>query len=80
MTEPTKMSRYHGLFVRLGEAKARQLVDQLQILALTRPDTLREIEKFIDRTQSLETSHEDRGADDASASQPAEPASRRDAD
>jgi hypothetical protein len=49
MTDVLRTSRYRQLFVRLGDARARDLLDNLQVLALTRPDTVRELEAFIDR-------------------------------
>jgi len=43
---------YRKLFARLDEIDARRLVDRLQVLALTRPDTVRELETFLDRVES----------------------------
>ena len=40
---------YRKLFVRLHEVDARDLIDRLQVLALTQPDTVRELETFLDR-------------------------------
>jgi hypothetical protein len=41
--------RYRQLSAQLGEQPAGALLDKLQVLALTQPETLREIEAFIDR-------------------------------
>jgi hypothetical protein len=49
MSDGLRANRYRRLFVRLGEARARSLLDHLQVLALTRPETVRELEAFIDR-------------------------------
>ena len=48
MTE-SRFDRYRQLSASLGEQHARELIDKLQVLALTQPETLREIEAFIDR-------------------------------
>ena len=48
MTE-TRFDRYRQLSASLGEQQARALIDKLQVLALTQPETLREIEAFIHR-------------------------------
>ena len=48
MTE-SRFERYRHLSTQLGEQPARALLDRLQVLALTQPDTLREMEAFIDR-------------------------------
>ncbi len=40
---------YRQLFQRLGRERARALVDNLQVLALTRPDTVQELEAFLQR-------------------------------
>ena len=45
----SRVDRYRQLFVQMGEAPARDLLDRLQVLALTQPDTLREVEALIDR-------------------------------
>jgi hypothetical protein len=49
MTEPPGANRYRQLFVQFGEASARALIDTLQVLALTQPETVRELEAFLDR-------------------------------
>ena len=41
MTEG-RVDRYRQLFVQIGEAPARALMDRLQVLALTQPDAMRE--------------------------------------
>ena len=45
----SRVDRYRQLSVQIGEDPARALVDRLQVLALTQPETLREFEAFIDR-------------------------------
>ena len=45
----SRVDRYRQLFVQIGEQPARGLLDRLQVLALTQPDTLREVEALIDR-------------------------------
>ena len=40
---------YRRLFARLTPDEARNLIDRLQVLALTRPDTVRELETFFER-------------------------------
>ena len=42
-------ARYRRLFGRLTPDEARNLIDRLQVLALTRPDTVRELETFFER-------------------------------
>jgi hypothetical protein len=44
-----RLDRYRQLSRQLGDQPARALLDHLQVLALTQPETLREIESFIDR-------------------------------
>jgi hypothetical protein len=45
----SRVDRYRQLFVQIGNEPARNLLDRLQVLALTQPDTLREFEALIDR-------------------------------
>jgi len=40
---------YRKLFARLDKVEAQHLIDRLQVLALTRPDTVRELEAFLER-------------------------------
>ena len=47
MTE-SRFDRYRQLTAKLGEQPGRALLDKLQVLALTQPDTLREIEGFVE--------------------------------
>ena len=42
-------AHYRRLFGRLTPDDARNLIDRLQVLALTRPDTVRELETFFER-------------------------------
>jgi len=42
-------ARYRRLFGRLTPDGARSLIDRLQVLALTRPDAVRELETFFER-------------------------------
>lgn len=44
-----RSARYRRLFGRLTPDEARNLIDRLQVLALTRPDTVRELETFFER-------------------------------
>jgi hypothetical protein len=46
---PQRALSYRKLFARLDEVGARNLIDRLQVLALTRPEMLRELEAFLDR-------------------------------
>ena len=48
MTE-RRFDHYRELTAKLGDEPGRALIDQLQVLALTQPDTLREIEAFVGR-------------------------------
>ena len=45
----SRVDRYRQLCVQIGNEPARNLLDRLQVLALTQPDTLREFEALIDR-------------------------------
>jgi hypothetical protein len=45
----SRVERYRRLTQRLGSEAVRGLIDRLQVLALTQPDVLREIEEFLDR-------------------------------
>jgi hypothetical protein len=45
-----RFERYRRISVQLGERDARALLDRLQVLALTQPDTLREFETFLERS------------------------------
>ena len=45
----SRLDRYRQLSAQLGEHPACALIDKLQVLALTDPETFREIETFIDR-------------------------------
>jgi hypothetical protein len=42
--------RYRRLFEEMGAARAREMIDRLQVVALTHPETMRELETFLDRT------------------------------
>jgi DNA-directed RNA polymerase subunit F len=46
-----RAAHYRKLFARLDAAEARDLIDRLQILALTRPDTVKELETFLERDE-----------------------------
>jgi hypothetical protein len=53
MTDPRPRAlNYRKLFARLDASKARDLIDRLQVLALTRPDAVRELETFLEREES----------------------------
>jgi hypothetical protein len=45
----SRVDRYRSLSAQMGEQRARALIDRLQVVALTDPTTLREMEKFLDR-------------------------------
>ena len=45
----SRFDRYRLLFAKLSDSAARTLIDRLQVMALVEPDTLREMEKFLDR-------------------------------
>ena len=49
-------AHYRRLFGRLTADEARTLIDRLQVLALTRPDTVRELETFFERDRSRTSS------------------------
>lgn len=49
-------ARYRRLFGRLTPDDARNLIDRLQVLALTRPDTVRELETFFERDAARNSS------------------------
>jgi hypothetical protein len=52
MTDSEQRAAYYRkLFARLDAAEARDLIDRLQILALTRPDTVKELEAFLERDE-----------------------------
>ena len=50
MTDPLAATRYRQLFERLGDARAREVIDKLQVVALTDLDALHELEAFLDRS------------------------------
>jgi hypothetical protein len=56
MTDPSGAKRYLRLFEHMGSTRARAMLDKLQVVALTSPDTLRELEAFLDRNFGLESS------------------------
>jgi hypothetical protein len=49
-------AHYRRLFGRLTPDEARTLIDRLQVLALTRPDTVRELETFFERDRARSSS------------------------
>lgn len=51
-----RAARYRRLFARLTPDEARNLIDRLQVLALTRPDTVRELETFFERDDARSSS------------------------
>jgi hypothetical protein len=70
MTDRSGAKRYFRLFEHMGSTRARAMLDKLQVVALTSPDTLRELEAFLDRnfglessTASVESRHRTRPAD-----------------
>ena len=67
-------ARYRRLFGRLTPDEARNLIDRLQVLALTRPDTVRELETFFERDAARGSSSRPASAnEDHRADSPAEP-------
>jgi hypothetical protein len=56
MTDLVGVKRYVRLFEQIGSARARAMLDKLQIVALTSPETLRQLEAFLDRNLGLESS------------------------
>jgi hypothetical protein len=44
-----RIELYRHLTERFGKPTVLALIDKLQVLALTQPDTLREMEEFLDR-------------------------------
>jgi hypothetical protein len=62
MTDSPRVNRYRQLILRLGDAQARALIDNLQVLALTSPDTVRELEVFMGRNQEPDQSGRPAGA------------------
>ena len=42
---------YRKLFARLDKDQAQNLIDRLQVLALTRPDAVKELEMFLERDE-----------------------------
>ncbi len=50
MTDQVGADRYRRLFERLGDARAREIIDKLQVVALTDLDALHEVEAFLDRS------------------------------
>ena len=62
MTESPQRERaayYRKLFARLDKVQAQQLIDRLQVLALTRPDAVKELETFLERDEPLHTASDD---------------------
>ena len=49
MTDQAGADRYRRLFERLGDARAREIIDKLQVIALTDLDALHELEAFLER-------------------------------
>jgi hypothetical protein len=49
MTDQVGADRYRRLFERLGDARAREIIDKLQVVALTDLDALHELETFLER-------------------------------
>jgi hypothetical protein len=56
MTDTFGVMRYLRLFEQIGSTRARAMLDKLQVVALASPDTLRELEAFLDRSLGLEPS------------------------
>jgi hypothetical protein len=60
MTDLFGATRYLRLFEQIGATRARAMVDKFQIVALTSPATLHELEAFLDRNLGLEPASLDR--------------------
>jgi hypothetical protein len=60
-----RAAHYRKLFARLDAAEARDLIDRLQVLALTRPDTVKELETFLERDEPPNTPLKDEASDAA---------------
>jgi DNA-directed RNA polymerase subunit F len=64
MTDSQQRAAYYRkLFARLDPAEARDLIDRLQILALTRPDTVKELETFLERDEPPAAPRKDEASD-----------------
>ena len=61
---------YRRLFARLDANEARNLIDRLQVLALTRPDTVRELETFFERDEARNPPPSDERRDTGACSRP----------
>jgi hypothetical protein len=62
MTDSEQRAAYYRkLFARLDAVEARDLIDRLQILALTRPDTVKELETFLERDEPPNAPRKDEG-------------------
>jgi hypothetical protein len=48
------------LFIELGSERARAMLDKLQIVALTSPEMMRELETYLDRTLNEQERKRDR--------------------
>jgi hypothetical protein len=46
-----RIDRYRQLSARLGQQTVLALIDRLQVLALTQPDAVREMEEFLTRAE-----------------------------
>ena len=55
MTDDSRMNRYRRLSMQLGKGPAGDLLNKLQVLALTDPETMREVETFLDRSVDVDT-------------------------
>jgi hypothetical protein len=53
---PSRFDLYRRLSMQLGPEEARQLIDRLQISALTYPESLQEMEAFMNRRLARERS------------------------
>ena len=50
MTDQLAATRYRRLFERLGDVRAREIIDRLQVVALTDLDAMHELEAFLERS------------------------------
>ena len=51
---PSRFDLYRRLSAQLGPEEARPLIDRLQVSALTYPESLQEMEGFMNRRLALE--------------------------
>jgi hypothetical protein len=55
MADDSRARRYRHLSTQLGKGAACDLLNKFQVLALTDPEAMREIEAFLDRSADVKT-------------------------